>query len=81
MESELVVLRVVVPSSVVVVTNKKFYEEKLRQSEKILFSINVSQNSKVVVTRILLLQGSWTYAFFLVTFTEIWDYTFLLNFV
>ena len=58
MESELVVLRVVVPSSVVVVTNKKFYEEKLRQSEKILFSINVSQNSKVVVTRILLLQGN-----------------------
>ena len=58
MESELVVLRVVVPCSVVVVTNKKFYEEKLRQSEKILFSINVSQNSKVVVTRILLLQGS-----------------------
>ena len=81
MESELVVLRVVVPSSVVVVTNKKFYEEKLRQSEKILFSINVSLNSKVVVTRILLLQGNWTYAFFLVTFTEIWDYTFLLNFV
>lgn len=58
MESELVVLRVVVPSSVVVVTNKKFYEEKLRQSEKILFSINVSLNSKVVVTRILLLQGN-----------------------
>ena len=81
MESELVVLRVVVPSSVVVVTNKKFYEEKLRQSEKILFSINVSLNSKVVVTRILLLQGNWTYAFFLVAFTEMWDYTFLLNFV
>ena len=58
MESELVVLRVVVPSSVVVVTNKKFYEEKLRQSEKILFSINVSLNSKIVVTRILLLQGN-----------------------
>ena len=30
MESELVVLGVAVPSSVVVATNKKFYEEKLR---------------------------------------------------
>ena len=30
MELELVVLGVVVPSSVVVATNKKFYEEKLR---------------------------------------------------
>ena len=81
MESELVVLGVVVPSSVVVATNKKFYEEKLRWCEKLLFSINVSLNSKVIVTQILVLKGNWTYAFFLVTFSEIWDCTFLLNFV
>ena len=80
MESELAVVGVVVPSSVVFVTNMKFYEEKLRWSEKLLFSINVSLNRKVIVTQILVLQGNWTYAFFLVTFSEIWDCTFLLNF-
>ena len=58
MESELAVVGVVVPSSVVFVTNMKFYEEKLRGSEKLLFSINVSLNSKVIVTQILVLQDN-----------------------